>query len=66
MWPKTFKYVEKYKKSLNSKQSQKLPHDAKQFATDALKTTSERALQRTAEATGDLTVNKIAIKITNV
>ena len=37
---------------------------AKQSATDALKTTSKRAIQKIAEATGDLIGNKIADKIT--
>ena len=40
--------------------------DAKQSATDALKTTSKWAIQKTAEATGDLIVNQIADKITKV
>ena len=35
-------------------------------ATDALKTSSERVIQKTAEATGDLIYNKIANKITRV
>ena len=34
-------------------------------ATDATKTTSKRAIQKTAEATGDLIGNKIADKITS-
>ena len=34
--------------------------------TDAIKTASERAIQKTAEATGDLIGNKIADKITSV
>ena len=38
----------------------------KQSATDALKTTSKRAIQKTAEATGDLIGNKIVDKITMV
>ena len=33
---------------------------------DAIKTTSKRAIQKTAEATGDLIGNKIADKITSV
>ena len=37
---------------------------AKQSATDAFKTASNRAIQKTEEATGDLIVNKIAGKIT--
>ena len=32
---------------------------------DAIKTPSKRAIQKTSEATGDLTGNKIADKITN-
>ena len=39
---------------------------AKKSATDAIKTTSKRAIQKTAEATGDLVGNKIADKITSV
>ena len=34
--------------------------------TDAIKTVSKRAIQKTAEATGDLIGNKIADKITRV
>ena len=34
--------------------------------TDAAKTTSERVVQKTAEATGDLIENKIAGKITSI
>ena len=33
--------------------------------TDAIKTTSKRVIQKTAEATGDLIGNKIADKITS-
>ena len=42
----------------------KLLDHGKQFATDALKTTSKRVIQKTAEATGDVIDNKIANKIT--
>ena len=38
----------------------------KKSATDALKTSSERVIQKTAEAIGDLIYNKIANKITRV
>ena len=38
---------------------------AKTSATDALKTASKRAIQKTAEATEDLIDNKIADQITN-
>ena len=42
-------------------------HDhAKQAATDPIKTSSKRVIQKTAEATGDLIGNKIANKITKV
>ena len=53
-------------KSFSGKQSQKLLDHSKQFATDALKTTSQRVIQKTAEATGDFIGNKIAIRITKV
>ena len=36
---------------------------ARQSATDALKTISKRAIQKTAEVTGDLICNKIADNI---
>ena len=39
---------------------------AKQPATDAFKTASKRAIQKTAEATDNLLSNKIANKITGV
>ena len=39
---------------------------AKKSTTDAIKTASKRAIQKTAEATGGFTGNKIADKITSV
>ena len=39
---------------------QKLLDHAKKSATDALKTSSKRAIQQTTEETGDLIGNKIA------
>ena len=39
---------------------------AKKSATDAIKTISKRAIQKTAEAAGDLIGNKFADKITSV
>ena len=45
---------------------QKVLDHAKKFATDALKTSSKRVIQKTAEATGDLIGNKIPNKITKV
>ena len=38
---------------------------AKKTAIDAAKTSSKRVVQKTAEAAGDLTGNKIADKITS-
>ena len=49
---------------MSNKYSQKLVDTAKKYATDAIKTASKRAIQKTAEATGDLISNKIADKIT--
>ena len=51
-------------KSLSNKYSQELLDSAKKSTIDAIKTTSKRAIQKTAEATGDLIDNKIADKIT--
>ena len=45
---------------MSSKYSQKLIESAKKSATDAIKTASKRAIQKTAKATGDLIGNKIA------
>ena len=53
-------------KNVSSKYSQKLLDHAKQSATDALKTSSKRVIQKTTEATSDLIGNKIADKITRV
>ena len=47
------------------KYSEKLVGSAKKSATDALKTASNRAIQKTAKATGDLVGNKIADMITS-
>ena len=51
-------------KNLSSKYRQAIPDSTKKSATDVLKTASKRAIQKTEEATGDLTDNKIADKIT--
>ena len=53
-------------KSLSNKYGQKLLDSAKKSTTDAIKTASKRAIQKTTEATGDLIVNKIADKVTSV
>ena len=53
-------------KNLSNKYSQKRLDTAKKSTRDAIKTTSKRAIQKTAEATGDLIGNKIADKIVSV
>ena len=50
-------------KSLSNKYGKKLLDTAQKSTTDAIKTASKRAIQNTAEATGDLIGNKIADKI---
>ena len=52
-------------KSLSNKYGQKLLDSAKKSTTDAMKTASKRAIQKTAEATGDLIGSKTADKITS-
>ena len=53
-------------KSLSNKYGQKRLDSAKKSTTDAIKTASKRAIQKSAEATGALIGNKIADKITSV
>ena len=48
------------------KYSQKRLDYARKSATDAFETASKRAIQKTAEATGDLVGNKIADRITEI
>ena len=62
-------YVKRYgfmsfARSMSNKYGKKLVDTAKKSATDAIKTASKWAIQKTAEATGDLIGNKIADKIT--
>ena len=49
-------------KSFRNKYDQKLLHSAKKFTTDAIKTASKRAIQKTTESTGDLIGNKSVSK----
>ena len=49
-------------KNLSNKYSKKLLDSAKKSATDAIKTASKRAIQKTEEATGDLIANEIVEK----
>ena len=53
-------------KTLSNKYSQKRFDSAKISTTDAIKTASKRAIQKTAEAIGHLIGNKIADKITSI
>ena len=54
-------------KNVSNKYGQKLLDSAKKSTTDAIKTTSKRAIQKTsAEATGDMIGNKITDKIRSV
>ena len=53
-------------KNWSGKYSQKLLDHAKQSATDAFKTASKGAIQKTTEAAGDLTGNKITDKTIKV
>ena len=55
-----------FAKNLSNKYSQKLLDTARKSTTDAIKTASERAIKKTAGATGDLIGNKIADKITSI
>ena len=53
-------------KNLSNKYSQKLIDTAEKSTTDAWKTASKRAIEKTAKATGELIGNKIADKITSI
>ena len=56
-------HIAKVAKSMSNIYNQKLVDTAITSATDAIKTASKRAIQKTAEATGDLIDNKIADEI---
>ena len=55
----------KYSPGMLAMRQKLLEHD-KQSAKDALKTSSERVIQKTAEVTGDWIVNNIDNRITKV
>ena len=64
-------YVKGYRflsflKNMSNKYGKKLVDTAKKSASDAIKTASKSAIQKTAEATSDLIGNKIVDKITSV
>ena len=53
-------------KNFSGKYNQNFLDHIRQSATHALEIVSKRAIQKTAEATGDLISNKIADKITKI
>ena len=53
-------------KSLSNKYGRKIIDSAKKSTEDAIRTASKRAIQKTAEATGDLVSIKVVDKITSV
>ena len=53
-------------KGLSNPYGQKLLDSTKKSTTDAIKTASTRAIQKTAEATGNLIGSKIADKVASV
>ena len=53
-------------KNLSNKYGQKVLDSAKKSTADAIITASKRAIQKTADATGDLIGNKIADKMASV
>ena len=59
-------FAKNIRKNLSNNYGQKLVESAKTSAADALKTTSKRAIQRTAEASADLGGNFNANKITSI
>ena len=56
-------HATKVAKNMSNKYGQKLADTTKKSATDAIKTTSKRAIQKIADATGDLVGKKVADKI---
>ena len=61
-----FSFAKNIRKNLSNKYGQKLLDSSKKSTTGAIKTASKRAMQKTAEAAGDLIGNKISDKITSV
>ena len=59
-------FAKNISKYLRNKYGQKLLDSAKKSIADAIKTDTKRAIQKTAEATGDLIGIEIADKITSV
>ena len=59
-------FTKKRGAQLNCKYGKKFLDSAKKSTTNAIKTPSKRAIQKTAELAGDLIGNKIADKVANV
>ena len=59
-------HATKVAKNLNNKYAQKLVDTAKKSVTDALKIAGKRAIQKTAETSGDPVGNFITDEITNI
>ena len=57
-------HAAKVARDMSNKQSQKLLNSAKIYTADATKTASKRAIEKTAEVTGDLICNKFADNVT--
>ena len=58
-------FIKRIGKNLSNKYSQEVLHSVKKSTTDAIETSSKKAIQKTVEATGGLIGNKIADKITS-
>ena len=56
-------FGKKVSKNVSSKCSQNILDHAKNFAADALKTSSKRSIRNPAEATSDLMGNKMLIEL---
>ena len=65
-WYGFLSFAKNMGKRLSNKYGQKLLDSVKKSTTDAIKTASKKAIQKTAEATGNLFSNEIADKITSV
>ena len=59
-------FAKNMSKNLSHKYGKKLLDSAQTSPTDAIKTVSKTAIQKTAETSGDLIGNKIADKITSI
>ena len=73
--PRDRTYIKKYEflyfakimgENLSYKYGQEILDSAKKYTTDAIKTVSKKAIQKTAEATSELIGYKIADKMTSV